>query len=397
MSLKIQLNHLSKAELIKVCEKCKCAKTGTKSVLIDNILNSNTKDLLNKLTVSQLKDILTKEKLQTSGGKSELIQRLQSGEKSQVLTENNGTELLSKEEANKILALLIQGEDTYLQQGKELLASLVDKKNMYRSVAQIFELGIPKSYTAIYENIRAKGVAQNQAFNLTTWIIALAEDIDAEWIQNRIRKYQISLEGYEFEWVSESLSKETYEYWSENDIEQYVFYGEEYDGDIPEEHDFNDRSEWWNVGGGCNESGIEWDLISEINIEELIGDREYDTIDYDTSDDPNWIECEVEKVPYLQPGKPEVYGVDVVESSKGTVAIGNFEITEDFDIRKLTFTADCDEAMGMFLPLHGISYVLKNRVIEIECERWDSTPKVAQAILFKGSKQTRWQKVSQKS
>ena len=274
-----------------------------------------------------------------------------------------------------------------------MLASLVQSKDMYLTVEQLFELGTPKSYTEIYDRLRAQGVSSSHSFDLTVWIIGLAKAVQAEWIQNRLRRYRIKVYGYEWECCGTEFSKETYEYWLTNDIADYVFNGNSFEeGDVPEEHDFNRRGEWYEVGGGDKESGIDWCDLS-FAIQELVDDRALEDVSFGRQGSHGtWVGCDIEEVPYQNPNAPESYGVRVFRSARGTVAVGDFEISEDFDVNKLTFTADCDPDMGEFLDRHsGITYQISEEDLVLACELRESTPINAEANLYKGSEITIYQ------
>ena len=118
---------------------------------------------------------------------------------------------LSTEHIEKIAMLLRSDDVAFVIQGKELLESLVKPNDMYLTVKQIFELETPKSYTEIFEKLRSQNLSRSAAFDLTVWIIDLANAVEAEWVQNRIRRYQINVYGYEVEYSSTGFSKETYE------------------------------------------------------------------------------------------------------------------------------------------------------------------------------------------
>lgn len=391
MSLEKQLNHLSKTELIKVCKQCKCIDRGTKSELVDRILDSRTKNLLNILTVKQLKAILTKEKLSTTGKKSDLIERLQPSE---ITTADVVNTDAPSSELSKLLPLFKHSNTSYIHQGKQQFETLVSEEEQYATLHALLSFGIPTSYTDVYEHLKSQGCAN--PYEVAVWYIDLANQHQADWLTKRIRKYRIQISGYEWESCAATFCKETYEYWLDKDIESYLFNAEEYDEVIPKEFDFNGSGEWRQANDSYHESGLVWDpTYMYFKIEEYIADKPYKEITWDG--DAQYIDMEIESVPFQESGVPETYGVALGQASRGIVGIGYFETLEDFDVTKLIFRVDCDAFEGKYLDRYdSIRYQSNGEELIIECELDYSYPKASFANLFKGSEHTYWKATSKK-
>ena len=369
---------LDDQELVAICIKLRLKGGVARAECLARLQATDISDVLKKLTVSQLKKILDTNNLSKTGKKAVLIERLVAN-----CQTTAPQEILSKEQSQKIIQLF-KGDSESIEQAKFILETLVhEQKVWYSTMKHMMDFPDPKSYSSLLEYFESNGYTAS--YDITCWIIELAHHVNAPWLAKRIRHYRFEMWGYEWENVSQSLSKETYEFWENGsiDINDYVFNKDDCmaNHSIPSEHAFNDGSEWWDIGGGCNESGVCWDHFDPTIVEQ-IGHHDYKEVEYDGS--AIYESMNIER--QVDASQEESYAVIVQVASKGKIAIGTFELEEDFDITKLAFVADYDSIEGLYLCRYsGIEYRGEKGTIPIETDLDWSSPKVSTAELIKES------------